>query len=155
MPAELFQSLEDLLRKEREVYSRLEKMVDEEETLVENHDWEGLLGLLQSKQSIIAEQEILQNSWVSFSSFLDVHEGRESAAFWDAVKEKVGESSYTYLTDLVEDLRSAVLKIVAREEKLRDQVELNLGELRKKMLQVQKGKAAYRGYAKAGNISGP
>jgi flagellar biosynthesis/type III secretory pathway chaperone len=154
LPAEFFQSLEDLLRKEREVYSRLEKMVDEEETLVENHDWEGLLGLLQSKQSIIAEQEILQNSWVSFSSFLDVHEGRESAAFWDAVKEKVGESSYTYLTDLVEDLRSAVLKIVAREEKLRDQVELHLGELRKKMLQVQKGKAAYRGYAKAGNVSG-
>lgn len=155
MPAELFQSLEDLLRKEREVYSRLEKMVDEEETLVENHDWEGLLRLLQSKQSIITEQEILQDSWVSFSSFLDVHEGRESAAFWDAVKEKVGESSYTYLTDLVEDLRGAVLKIVAREEKLRDQVELHLGELRKKMLQVQKGKAAYRGYAKAGNVSGP
>jgi len=155
LPAKLFQNLEELLRKEREVYSRLERMVDEEEALIESHDWEGLLKLLQSKQSIIAEQEVLQNSWVSFSSFLDVHEGRESAAFWDAVKEKVGESSYTCLTDLVEDLRGAVLGIVAREESLRDQVELHLGELRKKMLQVQKGKAAYRGYAKAGNISGP
>ncbi len=153
MPVELFQDLEELLQKEREVYSRLEKMVNEEEILVQDENWEGLLKILQNKQSVIAEQEVLQNSWASFSSFLDVHEGRESAAFWDAVKEKVGESSYTYLTDLVEDLRSAVLEIVAREEKLRDQVELHLGELRKKMLQVQKGKAAYRSYAKAGNIS--
>ncbi|HOO63608.1 MAG TPA: flagellar export chaperone FlgN [Synergistaceae bacterium] len=153
MQAEFFQSLEELLQKERDLYLRLEKMVDEEEAFVGKEDWEGLLKVLQRKQTVIAEQEVLQNSWASFSSFLDVHEGRESAAFWDAVKKKVGESSYTYLTDLVEDLRSAVLQIVEREEHLRDQVEHHLGDLRKKMLQVQKGKAAYRGYAKAGNIS--
>ena len=128
-------------------------MVDDEESFVQNQNWEGLLGVLQKKQAIIAEQEALQDSWTSFSTFLDVHEGRESAAFWDAVKKRVGGSSYTYLTDLVEDLRGAVLQIVEREEGLRDQVEEHLGALRKKMLQIQKGKAAYRGYAKAGNIA--
>lgn len=151
MPDELKGQLRELLLLEKALYEELGGMVDEEEDHVQERNWSALLGVLQKKQELISRQEKLQEAWKPFSSLLDVNGGRESPAFWDAVAKRVGESAYTELRSLVHELRVLVAGFLERERGIQGIIENHLGDLRKRMLQMQQGKQAFQGYLKSGS----
>jgi HD-GYP domain-containing protein (c-di-GMP phosphodiesterase class II) len=151
LPDELKEQLHELLLLEKALYEELDGMVGEEERSVQEENWSALLAILQDKQSLISRQEILQESWNGFSSLLDVHGGRESPAFWDAVAKRVGESAYKEMKALIHELRSLAAGTLERERRVQETLENHLEDLRKRMLQMQQGKQAFQGYLKSGS----
>lgn len=153
MPDDLRERLTALLTQERALYAELEEKVAEEERCVDAEDWEGLLQTLQEKQTLISQQEALQESWRSCAELLDADEGRESPAFWRIVASRLGDQPYRELTALVDAVRDLAARTLERERGVQQNLETHLEALRARMRQVQTGKAAFRGYARTGGTT--
>jgi len=153
LPVDLKERLEDLLTRELALYDRLESKVAEEELSIQAEDWEGLLRALQEKQALISEQETLQESWKSCAVLLEVDGGRESAEFWDTLARKMGHNSYQEISVLVENLREVARRTLERERAVQATLEAHLEALRARMRQFQKGKEAFKTYARTGGAS--
>ena len=150
MPDDLRAHLKTLLDRERALYGDIEAKVAQEESCVYNEDWEGLLRTLQEKQTLISQQEALQESWKSCAVLLDVEGGRESPVFWDTLAQRLDRTSYQELSALVDGLREVARRTLERERAVQENLEVHLDALRARMRQVQKGKAAFRTYVRAG-----
>ncbi len=150
MQDDLREHLKTLLTQEQALYGDLEGKVAEEERCVQSEDWEGLLRTLQEKQTLISQQEALQESWRSCAILLEVEGGRESAVFWDTVAQRLGQTSYQEVSSLVDNLREIARRTLERERAVQQNLEIHLDALRARMRQVQKGKAAFRTYVRSG-----
>ncbi|MDR1132738.1 MAG: flagellar protein FlgN, partial [Synergistaceae bacterium] len=91
MPTDFFETINSLVEEELSLYKSLEALVNEEETRVRESDMEGLLDVLQQKQSIISRQESLLEQWNNISGPLGVIGGKEGPAFWNSLAERIGE----------------------------------------------------------------
>ncbi len=136
----------ELLSSELELYRELESQVAREIEAIDGDDMDLLLEILQDKQSIISQQEILVERWSEVSADMGVSQGREEPVFWRALAALVGDEEYGDLREKVRLLQAVVDSTLKSEELAQKNMEAKVSELRKKMSRVADGKKAVRGY---------
>lgn len=136
----------ELLSSELELYRELESQVAREIEAIDDDDMDLLLEILQDKQSIISQQEILVERWSEVSADMGVSQGREEPVFWRALAALVGDEEYGDLREKVRLLQSVVDSTLKSEELAQKNMEAKVSELRKRMSRVADGKKAVRGY---------
>ena len=148
MPTELFSMVNSLIDEELCLYKSLESLIDTEEEKVDSSDMEGLLRILEEKQSIISRQEVLLEIWNKVSGMLGISEGREGPMFWNAIASRIGEKGYGKIVRRIDEIKELGQVLLSREDKIRDKLEANLAEMRKKLLSIGKNRVAMKGYSK-------
>ncbi len=146
--------IQELALKELKLYIDLNSLLDEEERCVDLSDVEGLMDVLRRKQRLISEQEMLQGLWAEVASAMGIEDGRESISFWNALAQRLGEEGYRQIVEKVEEIRNLVSRLLEREREIQLRLEGQVGELRQKLLTLQKGRQAFRGYIKHDGASG-
>lgn len=136
----------ELLSSELELYRELESQVAREIEAIDGDDMDLLLEILQDKQSIISQQEILVERWSEVSADMGVSQGREEPVFWRALAALVGDEEYGDLREKVRLLQAVVDSTLKSEELAQKNMEAKVSELRKRMSRVADGKKAVRGY---------
>ena len=149
MPTDFFDTVNSLVQEELGLYKSLEELVDDEEEMVRRSDMEGLLEVLQQKQSIISRQEFLLEKWNSVSASLGVKDGREGPAFWNSLASSIGESGYNQIVSSIDEIRELGQKLLNRESEIRAALEENLAEMRGTLLKMGKNRLAMRGYSQS------
>ena len=153
MPTKLFDVVHALVDEELSLYKSLSALVDSEEETVLMSDMEGLLDVLSRKQSIISRQEILLERWNDISSELGFSEGREGPAFWNAISSRIGESGYNQIVRKIDEIRELGQTLLDRERVIRQKLEENLAEMRKRLMGMERRKNAMRGYSQGISVS--
>ncbi len=146
MPTELFNTVHALVEEEVTLYRSLGELVDAEEERVSESDMEGLLAVLQQKQSIISRQEVLLEKWNEISVSLGIAEGREGPVFWDTLSQRIGENGYNQIVKRIDEIRELGQKLLDQETKIRQNLEQNLAEMRQTLLKMGRNRVAMRGY---------
>ena len=135
------------MRQESALYGELDLLLDEEERAVVAGDMEALLLCLQEKQTVISRQEFLREEWERALKW----EGNfGEVLFWKKLSDVLGEAGYNGLVASIRTIRDAVARLLEREEKIQKLLEGQIDTLRGQLLQLQKGKEAFAGYARAG-----
>ena len=147
MPTDFFDTVNTLVREELGLYKSLEELVNHEEEKVRQSDMEGLLEVLQQKQSIISRQEFLLERWNSVSASLGVKDGREGPVFWDTLATRIGENGYNQIVASINEIRELGQRLLDRESEIRAVLEENLAEMRVTLLRIGKNRVAMRGYS--------
>ena len=147
-------TIQELALKELKLDIDLNSLLDEEERCVDLSDVEGLMDVLRRKQRLISEQEMLQGLWAEVASAMGIEDGRESISFWNALAQRLGEEGYRQIVEKVEEIRNLVSRLLEREREIQLRLEGQVGELRQKLLTLQKGRQAFRGYIKHDGASG-
>ncbi|MDR0615413.1 MAG: flagellar protein FlgN [Synergistaceae bacterium] len=147
MPTELFDKVNSLVEEELDLYRSLRDLVDIEEEKVKQSDMEGLLNVLQRKQSVISRQEDLLERWNHISSDLGLAEGREGPVFWNAISDRIGENGYNHIVKRIDEIRELGQSLLNREGRIRKNLEENLAEMRKTLLSMGRNRAAMKGYS--------
>ena len=136
-----------LVDEELGLYKSLEELVDTEEEKVLASDMEGLLLVLQEKQAIISQQEILLERWNQISIILGISEGRQEPIFWNALSKRVGEDGYGQIVKRIDEIKQLGQNLLDREGEIRQNLENNLAEMRKTLLKMGRNRVAMRGYS--------
>lgn len=147
MPTELFSTVSALVDEELSLYKALGDLVDDEESRVCESDMEGLLDVLQQKQTIISRQEFLLEKWNEISAMLGLTEGREGPVFWNTLSQKIGENGCRQITGKIDEIRELGQRLLEREGEIRAKLEANLAEMRETLLRMGRNRAALRGYS--------
>ena len=147
MPTDLFETVDTLIKEELGLFKSLEELVDNEEEMVRQSDMEGLLEVLQQKQSIISRQEFLLERWDGISASLGMESGREGPAFWNSLATRIGESGYNQVVSSINEIRELGQRLLSREGQIRAALEENLAEMRGTLLKMGKNRLAMRGYS--------
>jgi flagellar biosynthesis/type III secretory pathway chaperone len=136
-----------LVEEELNLYKSLGELVDDEERRVRESDMEGLLDVLQQKQSIISRQEILLERWNGISTSLGISNGREGPVFWNALAERVGENGCNQIVARINEIRELGQKLLDREGQIRAVLEENIAAMRATLLKMGRNRVAMRGYS--------
>jgi len=147
LPIDFFETVNTLVKEELGLYKSLEELVDNEEEMVRQSDMEGLLEVLQQKQSIISRQEFLLERWDSISTSLGLKSGREGPAFWNSLAARIGENGYNQIVSSINEIRELGQRLLDRESQIRAALEENLAEMRGTLLKMGKNRLAMRGYS--------
>ncbi|MDR0765093.1 MAG: flagellar export chaperone FlgN [Synergistaceae bacterium] len=148
MPTDLFETLNSLAQEELSLYKSLEVLVDEEEMRVRDSDMEGLLDVLQKKQSIISRQESLLEQWNNITGPLGVTGGKEGPDFWNNLAKLVGQNGYNQIVAHINEIRERGQKLLDREGMIRAELEENLAEMRNILLKMGRNRIAMQGYSR-------
>ncbi len=146
MRDKLQRTISDLLARELVLYEKLKRLVDEEIDVIESDDMDRLLRILEDKQSIISEQEMLMDGWHEVSHELGVSQGREEPVFWKALSDLLDGDGYRELKEKVRNLQGVVETTLRSEELAQRNMGEKVSDLRKRMSKVADGKRAVRGY---------
>ena len=152
MPDDLERRLGDLVRQESALYEELDHLLLQEEKTVVEGDIEALLLCLQEKQSVISRQQLLREEWDRQCRAMGCKGSPGEVSFWENLSDVLGEAGYNGLVTSIRTIRDAVARLLEREEKVQKLLEGQINELRSQLLQLQKGKSAFIGYAKAGSL---
>lgn len=147
MPTEFVETVNSLVEEELKLYQSLADLVDCEEEKVNTSDMEGLLEILQQKQSIISRQEVLLERWNQISAELGLAEGREGPVFWNALATRIGENGYNQVVRRIDEIRELGQILLDRERQIRQNLEGHIAEMRKTLVNLGKNRAAMRGYS--------
>jgi hypothetical protein len=147
LPTDFFDVVNGLVREELSLYKSLGALVDNEEAKVRDSDMEGLLEVLQQKQSIISRQEMLLEQWNKISSSLGIADGREGPVFWNTLAARIGESGYKQIASGINEIKDLGQQLLDRESGIRNELEKNLAEMRSTLLRIGRNRVAMRGYS--------
>ena len=147
MPTDFFETVNTLIQEELGLYKSLEELVDDEEEKVRESDMEGLLNVLQQKQSVISRQEFLLEKWDKIYVSLGMSDGREGPVFWNNLAARIGESGYNQIVSSINEIRELGQRLLDRESEIRAAREENLAEMRATLLKMGKNRLAMRGYS--------
>lgn len=153
MPTDFFDTVNTLVKEELGLYKSLDELVDDEERMVRESDMEGLLGVLQQKQSIISRQEVLLERWNSISASLGLSDGREGPVFWNTLAARIGENGYNHIVSSINEIRELGQKLLSRESEIRSVLEGNLAEMRETLLKMGRNRIAMKGYSQGMAVS--
>jgi hypothetical protein len=148
LPTDFFETVNSLAQEELSLYKFLGALVDDEEQRVKNSDMEGLLNILQQKQSVISRQEVLLERWNDISSSLGIADGREGPVFWNALASRIGESGYNQIVTNIIEIKELGQRLLDRESEIRAELEENLAEMRATLLKMGRNRTAMRGYSR-------
>jgi flagellar biosynthesis/type III secretory pathway chaperone len=147
LPTDFFDIVNTLVQEELNLYKSLDSLVDDEEERVRESDMEGLLEVLQQKQSIISNQEVLLERWDTVSSSLGIADGREGPIFWNALATRIGESGYNQIVSGINEIKDLGQMLLDRESNIRTELEKNLADMRSTLLKIGRNRIAMRGYS--------
>ncbi|MDR3331564.1 MAG: flagellar protein FlgN [Synergistaceae bacterium] len=147
MPTEIFGTVKSLIEEELCLYKSLAELVDTEEEKVDTSDMEGLLRVLEEKQSIISRQEVLLERWNEISFSLGIEDGREGPVFWNALSSRIGESGYNQVVKHIDEIRELGQGLLDRESQIRGKLEEHLSDMRKTLLSMGRNRVAMKGYS--------
>ena len=150
MPDDFQNNLASLASTELALYNELAALVGKEMELVRSGDLEGLLAILTEKQDIISRQELVQEGWNTLCSKLGSTEGRDGPVFWDKVAAQLGPVGTDDLKASLAVIRDTAGKVLEEELKVQALLEECVEDLRRQMIELNRGKKAVKGYIKAG-----
>lgn len=140
-----------LLSEELELYLSLRTMVSHElEAIVLDEDMEKLLNILQEKDELISQLQLLVDSWSDVLSHLGIHEGRGMDGFWARLCEALPVNHAEELTRILEEARAAAGELMEAEERAQEELNRHVGGLREKLASMTRGREAFIGYTKMG-----
>jgi hypothetical protein len=133
------------------MYQTLRKMVSRElEAIILNSDMEELLQILQEKQEVISQLQLLSDTWMDALPAMGLEEFRGAAGFWESLAGIfTGEDCAVFEKNLAET-RNAADDLMKAEKNVQDELEKHVQQLREKMLQMRQGRSAFIGYTKMG-----
>lgn len=137
------------MEEELSLYRSLAALVDCEEEKINTSDMEGLLEVLQRKQTIISRQEVLLERWNEVSAELGLDSGREGPVFWNALAARIGENGYNQVVRRIDEIRELGQTLLDREKDLRQNLEEHLAEMRKTLVNLGKNRVAMKGYSQS------
>lgn len=143
--------IKDLLSEELGLYHTLRTMVSRElEAIVLDEDMEGLLNILQEKQALIAQLQLLVDSWRDVLSEAGIREMRGMDGFWDQLHTLLPEDRASEFTRILQEARSAAEELMRAETCAQEELEKHVGGLREKLASMTRGREAFIGYTKMG-----
>jgi len=147
LPTDFFDAVNNLVQEELSLYKSLDALVDDEEERVRESDMEGLLDVLQQKQSVISRQEALLERWGQISGSLGISDGREGPAFWNSLATRIGENGYNQIAAGINEIKDLGQQLLTREHDIRSELEKNLAEMRATLLKLGRNRVAMKGYS--------
>lgn len=148
MPIDIPRIVKSLADEELLLFQKLADFLDREEQAVESGDMESLLRILEEKQSVISEQELLSERWSALCGHIGLKEGREGPALWEALALRVSIDGYSEIALLIGKIKDAGSSLLEREALVRGKLEANLREMRGLLRQIGTGRSALSGYNK-------
>lgn len=143
--------IKDLLSEELGLYHALRMMVSRElEAIVLDEDMEALLNILQEKQALISQLQLLTDSWQDVLSELGLGGTRGSDGFWAQLQALLPESHAGEFSRLLQETRVAAEDLMKGEARAQEELEKHLGGLREKLASMTRGREAFIGYTKMG-----
>ena len=140
-----------LLDRELEMYDTLRKMAFRElEAIILNGDMEELLAVLQEKQEVISQLQLLSDTWQDALPVAGLSELRGTAGFWEKLLTLFPAEQSSELEQKLSKTRLAAEDLMEAEKKVQIELEKHVEGLRDKMLQMNHGRSAFIGYAKMG-----
>ena len=141
----------NLLIRELGMYLTLRKMVGRElEAIVLNNDMEELLNILQEKQGVISQLQLLTDAWADILPVQENGDCRGTIGFWDKVAAAFPETRAEEFRQVLAETRAAAEDLMEAEKGVQEELEKHVRQLRDKMLQMTQGRSAFIGYAKMG-----
>ncbi|MDR1978304.1 MAG: hypothetical protein LBQ42_06190 [Synergistaceae bacterium] len=143
--------VKNLLGLELNIYNRLRKMVSRElEAILLDGDMEKLLSILQEKQDVIAQLQLLSDTWLDALPMLGLEELRGTSGFWEKLSTLFSGEQAVEFDRILLKTRSAAEDLMEAEKTVQVELEKHVEQLRGKMLQVTHGRSAFINYAKMG-----
>lgn len=140
-----------LLFEELGLYHALRTMVSRElEAIVLDRDMEALLSILQEKQALISQLQILTDSWNDVLSESGLGGARGADGFWDQLQALLPEAHTGEFSRLLQETRTAAEDLMKGEARAQEELEKHLGGLREKLVSMNRGREAVVGYTKMG-----
>lgn len=151
MRDENLEKIKNLLTRELGMYNTLRKMVGRElEAIVLNGDMEELLQILQEKQEVISQLQLLTDTWVDALPVSEFGELRGASGFWEKLAALFPEDQAVDFNQTLAETRIAAEDLMEAEKNVQAELEKHVRQLRDKMLQMTQGRSAFIGYAKMG-----
>ncbi len=151
MQDDVLNKVKNLLTLELGMYDTLRKMVSRElEAIILNSDMEELLLILQEKQEVISQLQLLSDTWMDTLPLLGLGELRGKAEFWEKLSDLLPKEQASLLENTLAETRVAAEDLMAAEKKVQTELEKHVQQLRDKMLKMNKGRSAFIGYTKMG-----
>lgn len=143
--------VKNLLTRELGMYNTLRKMVTRElEAIVLNGDMEELLLILQEKQEVISQLQLLTDTWTDALSMPGLEELRGTTGFWEKLSSMFSEEDSDLLEKVLSETRAAAEDLMDAEKNVQTELEKHVQQLREKMLQMNQGRSAFVSYTKMG-----
>lgn len=147
-------TVNNLLARELGMYKTLRAMVSKElEAIVLNQDMEELLNILQEKQEVIAQLQLLADSWTDVVPGLGIQEARGSVSFWDKLASLFSQEEAQIFSQTLQETRLAAEDLMEAEDSAQKELEKHVQFLRDKMKSMSRGREAFIGYTKMGGSS--
>ncbi|GHS97409.1 hypothetical protein AGMMS50276_17400 [Synergistales bacterium] len=151
MRYELIDTIEDLLGREQAFYKTLRGMVSRElEAILLSADMEELLAVLEEKQDVISNLQLLADAWADALPMLNLNDVRGSDEFWEKLSCEFSEEDCKGLKELIATTRVMAKDLMEAEAGVQVELEKHVQQLRDKMLQMKHVRKAVTGYAKMG-----
>ena len=151
LSGEPIDKIKKLLLRESGMYVSLRKMATRAlEAILLNEDMEELLLILEEKQEVISQLQLLSDTWADAVPFPDLSELRGTPDFWEKLSELFPEEQAAELDCILAETRAAAEQLMEGEKKVQAELEKHVESLREKMLSMKHGRTAVVGYTKMG-----
>lgn len=142
-----------ILRKSLELYDVLESLVSEQEKKVEESDIEGLLKVISKKQSVISEQdklnEALEEIQTGLSDALEQPHGK--LRLLDLLSGDVKKE----VEEILDSIRTKISKILEVENRSREKLSLEVEKVKEALKGLREGKKAIAEYYGSSKVQEP
>ncbi|MCS7233737.1 MAG: flagellar protein FlgN [Synergistetes bacterium] len=143
----------EILEKELELYNMLESLVNEQEKRIEESDIEGLLRVISRKQTIISEQDKLNEELEEVQSGLSgvVERSQDRARLLDFLSKDIREK----VEEILDLIKGKVLRILEVENRSREKLSLEIEKVKEALKGLREGKRAIAEYYNSSKVQEP
>jgi len=143
----------DILKRELELYDVLENLVREQEKKIEESDIEGLLKIISKKQTVISEQDKLNEELEEIQSGLSgvIERSQDKRKLLDFLSEDVKRE----VEGILDSLKKKISRILESESRSREKLSLEIEKVKEALRSVREGKRAVAEYYGSSKIQEP
>lgn len=143
----------DILKKELELYDVLGALVREQERRIEESDIEGLLKIISKKQTIISEQDKLNEELEEIQSGLSgvIEHPQDKRKLLDFLSEELRREA----EGILDSLKKKISEILEFENRSREKLSLEVEKVKEALRGIREGKRAISEYYGASKIQEP
>jgi len=148
----------DLAYSELEFFHSLKKLVLRSAELINSENMEELMYVLQEKQTLISQYNVILKEWNDIGLSLGMEGGRDNPDFWtllfqalsDESSEKPEKNAFSVkLKSLFKQIKALTEESINIENDSQEVLNEYIKRLRIRISQVSKGRNACKGYASA------
>jgi flagellar hook-associated protein FlgK len=151
----------DLASSELEFFRSLRELVRQSADHIKSENMEELVLVLQEKQAMISQYNIILEEWNKIGLSFEIEEGRNNFDFWTLLFNALSaESSKTEffsakIKSLIEQIKTLAEELLKTEDDAQEGLNEYVKRLRTRISQISKGRDACKGYASASGSSLP